>query len=259
VKGLQLVGLISPRPNRNEYHCFGLNTARKYGGPFGQFYAGGTGEASFSSTLEACVDGIDAMRAFFAGRQQLGACFGSVLLANLLGNEARTGRNLLERWGGGFEVATIIDARFQKLTGVLHTFWEFSKSRSGQLEIKLMPVFQKLDYWNDVLVIRTLELERDQKSPRVKRDNVHRVFPLLKGPEKYDMSAFRIPDFSHTTLCCYICSIGIEPDPGVLSYVDYNPSGNDKIRIDLNGKESSVAFGDELVQSIISAISVRTA
>jgi hypothetical protein len=169
----------------------------------------------------------------------------------MFGYEATSGQNLLERWGGGFELATFVQQRFRKVGGILHAFWKAMKLQGSELVLELIPMFLKSDYWNDVLVLRVMELELQNGSAgSVKRDEVHLVFPLLKGKENYDMRTFQVPDFSHTTLCCYVSPGAITPNPGEYVRTEHRVGGVDLLHIHSSAEGYKLGISHTLLEKL---------
>jgi hypothetical protein len=131
---------------------------------------------------------------------------GLALPAPLVGYEASTAGNILDWWGGAIEIAGVANRRFQKATNILHTIWRATRSDEACYEIKLIPKFIKYDYFEDVLLVQTLDLSDPPRSGSgdIIEHALRCYTPLLKNSRQYDFSKLVIPDFNHHTLCCYV-------------------------------------------------------
>jgi hypothetical protein len=131
---------------------------------------------------------------------------GLALAAPLVGYEASTGNNILNWWGGAIEIAGVANRRFQKATNILHTIWRATRTDDNRYEIKLVPKFIKYDYFEDVLLVQTLDLSDPPITGAgdIIEHALRCYTPLLKNSRQYDFSKLVIPDFNHRTLCCYV-------------------------------------------------------
>ncbi len=141
------------------------------------------------------------------------------LAGALIGHESIAGRNILDWWGGAIEIASIVHDRFQKASNVLHTIWRVIKVENRRLEIRLVPKFLKYDYFQDVLIVQTLDVSvRDelQAAPTLHvNEHALRLYtPMLKSRRDYDFSSFVSPELSHQTLCCFILAEEEVPELG---------------------------------------------
>jgi hypothetical protein len=117
---------------------------------------------------------------------------GAAISGFFVGQEATTGLNLLNWWGGALELAYFDEGRFLKVDGVLHTLWRARKMSEDDFSIELRPAFIKYDYFGDALVVQSFEFELDSKSPQRARmlQHTYRPYaPLLKGLQEYDWDA----------------------------------------------------------------------
>jgi hypothetical protein len=131
---------------------------------------------------------------------------GLSLAAALVGYESSTGDNILNWWGGAIEIAGIANGRFRKASNILHSIWQATMTDKDRYEIRLIPKFIKYDYFEDVLLVQTLDVS-DPLGVGTGEVNEHALWcytPLLKNRNQYDFSKLVIPDFSHHTLCCFI-------------------------------------------------------
>lgn len=126
------------------------------------------------------------------------------MAAEFIGHEMLIGTNLLDWWGGGFEVAVLRDQKFTKLGNILHTFWRVEKSEE-RCSLWLKPTFIKYDYFNEALIIQKLHcaVSAPQKVKLISHD--YRVFtPVFKQRSDYDFTSFPLPSLTYDHLCCYV-------------------------------------------------------
>ena len=159
----------------------------------------GTGTQSFIEALPALLAGISTSDKFLQADQLAAA-----LLGAFFPNEILTGSNLLEWWGGAFEIATFQNNTMGKHSDFLFTFWRVLPGAEGEVEIALIPRFIKQNYYEDVLIIQDMHAKLVGGRLQQPTLRAHFVLPLMKVPSEYDFSKATIGDFSHTTLCAFI-------------------------------------------------------
>jgi hypothetical protein len=123
------------------------------------------------------------------------------------GNEAATGGNILEWFGGGFEVVTFRSGHLTKIGNILHTFWQ-ARPIPGGYSFLPIPKVLKADYIEDVLVLQTFEYDMSQEGEKMmarKRNHVYRTYPpLLSKKRDFRLVRGELPSLDHEWLCCYI-------------------------------------------------------
>jgi len=128
-----------------------------------------------------------------------------VLLGALTNEEYRTGRTILNKWGGGFEAVTCsqLTGHFEKVSDILHTFWKMREHDATSLA--LTPMFYKTTYWRDALIIRSARLEEASTDTyQLSSNDLVLIPPLLKQVGDYDINEFAGTDFSYRAICCHI-------------------------------------------------------
>lgn len=203
---LCMIGLVAEQTDKNEFclHHFDLAVDPIEIKPYGNIYVSGTGARTFCRLLET----------FGTNNQSEGAAGIDLLkgtalaIVNVLtGLEVESGSTIAERWGGGFEIAYFEDGKFKKLGNLLHTFWRIRKSSDN---IELIPMFYKVDYWQDVTRIRSVKFKIGENGIILESNDVHLIFPVLKSEKDYKLTDMSFLDFSHDVLCCH--AVGPEDD-----------------------------------------------
>ncbi len=81
---------------------------------------------------------------------------GLSILSSLLTSEITTLESIAASYAGGFEIAYCAGSRLKKLDDITFLFWSGQQTTNG-LDIELVPLFLKLVYQDDVLLVaRTL-------------------------------------------------------------------------------------------------------
>jgi hypothetical protein len=185
---------------------------------------------------------------------------GYMLAASFIGYETSTGQNLLDWWGGAFEVATLTGGKFQKISNVLHTIWRAVRVDQKKYEIQLSPKFIKYDYFNDALVAQTMNVSFNQLNGKaITEDHSFRIYTsLLKSRSDYDFSKFKFPTFSHSTLCCYVLLEPQDTNLGNFVRIYHNSGGNTPFRLKARSNDIQFSFRGDLLKDLETAVSTAT-
>jgi hypothetical protein len=212
----------------------------------------GTGKNTFLKLFDELLPTFEDNSDLLALADQIAAS----LISTLFPYEIMTGGNLLEWWGGAFEIATFnTEAKaIQKVSDILFTFWRVTPGKEGQVELALVPRFIKQGYFEDALVLQ--DVKADISDGKMARPvlHAHMVLPLLKSKVDYDFSKAELGNFSHKMLCAFILPHdAVSPeDIGVRVY--WNANGEDKFDIALTSELLSLSIAKEFVATLESDI-----
>jgi hypothetical protein len=198
INELQLIGILIRDVKGDEVHAsvFRLGVPPVQSRSLGTIYVAGSGKDAFLEILNRDSHwSSGANNEFQAAHAILGA---------LVNEEARGGRTIAERWGGGFEALTFAKeaGRLQKVGDVLHTFWKFNISAPEKIDF--VPSFYKTAYEEDVLAIRWALGARKDQTLEISREGLLVVPPLLKQSHDYQLDEFRKIDFSYRAIVCHV-------------------------------------------------------
>jgi hypothetical protein len=162
---------------------------------------------------------------------------GLALVCQFVGHETSTGQNLLDWWGGGFEFAVIDSGGFRKMSNILHTFWHAVPAvAEKEFQLKNILKFMKYDYFDDALVIQTLEYtDKTAAGQSTVKEHGYWIYPsLLKGIADYDLPTFKKnpPTFDHQTISSFVFIDPSIADIGHLTRIHHDPSGDRSLEIE---------------------------
>jgi hypothetical protein len=204
---LVLIGTII-EPKRRGAQLYSLNyraTQRSIAG--GVITAGGSGEVALRNFLPNLLR-INPVPLSDDNLYDWADLFALNLASNLFGRELFAGKNLVDMWGGGFEVATFqSNDTFAKLDDILFIFFGVILSPNrDEGAIKFLPFLVKNQYFEDALLVRITECEMNGRELGVVTDRRHLVAPLVKNESDYDLSLIPKLSYSYRHLCCFLLS-----------------------------------------------------
>ena len=174
------------------------------------------------------------------------------VLGQLVGQEMLLGQNILDWWGGAFEIATIEDQTFKKVENTLFTFWRLLPDESGKfMDLRLIPKFLKYDYFSDVLIIQILDCEiTDDEKLKIKSHDCRLYTPIHRTSKwEYDFSKLTLPALQHTTLCCFT----LFDNKGNIecgSRIYHGAAGGMPFRVEILEEGLALSFQNQLIYAL---------
>jgi hypothetical protein len=122
-----------------------------------------------------------------------GVSVGIALASQILAQEIVNGGNLPSYYGGGVEIATYADGRYQKIGDILHLFWTYDPNKRDE-GMRLIPIAYKLDYLNEALVIRRLVVGSNEGRGAIKSEDTFVMSPLNRKIGNKRINLGKLPD-----------------------------------------------------------------
>ena len=113
------------------------------------------------------------------------------LIGYLLQMEITNASTLVERFGAGYEIASIVNGRFAKIGDITYVFWQVDAT-SNRVQISHPYQVFRYAYNNGVLAIRTARISQSSgKELSVTDEGVHLVESIFRSITKEDVELFR--------------------------------------------------------------------
>ena len=146
-----------------------------------------------------------------------------------LNTELATLDSLLNYYGGGYEIASMIEGRFQKLDDVAYVFWT---ARVADREVRIGQVPRhafSYAYSEDILTIRSISFDETKDSVSV-RQSGYGVLPIYRQVTKEERASLKVPALTNKWLCNYFL---VTPQSGrreIFARVDFRATGVRHVR-----------------------------
>ncbi|MGH8729306.1 MAG: hypothetical protein ACREV9_14400 [Burkholderiales bacterium] len=128
--------------------------------------------------------------------------FGLQLTGILLNVEIATLKNLSNFYGGGYEIATLLNGKFAKLDDVTYLFWT-AYVDSKEVRISRLPVRAcRYAYHEDMLLIRSARFE-DKGESRAIDERLFVISPVYREAQPRELSSITPPSLNARHLCNY--------------------------------------------------------
>ena len=224
---------------------------------FGRIAAGGSGADAFiglASQISASMptDQAPTMTGLDRIVVPLVSAMGLLLRAELASQST-----LLHLFGGGYEIATFVGNKFEKIGDILFFFWSAVVSDTQAVELHAPALIIKQDYVGETLLLHTLRLIPGNVAigpPAAMIEDKHVIGPF--GVKLTDAEARTVPwPGMEAKYICHVVFVRSPDNLGVLTRINYSPSRKSKdIRFSVaDGNmsfEASGEFFDSLTQSV---------
>lgn len=153
--------------------------------------------------------------------------FGVRMTGTFLREELATLDSIKNFYGGGYEIATSVAGKFEKLDDVAYVFWE-TKTDGTTLLFNPIPtrVF-RYAYKDDLLVIRAVSFPGEGPTDAVRQD-LFPVRPVYRELQPLERTNPPVPTLNARWLCNYIFVSLPNGRTGILTLVLYRANGGDR-------------------------------
>ena len=114
-----------------------------------------------------------------------------MITGHLLQVELTTHSPLLQYYGGGYEIATLVDGKFQKIGNIVYLFWDINVTNEG-VGLSYPYHVVKIEYLKDILVMRAVRIDPNQRF----QDMGYIVSPVSRQLTQGELSDLRPPDMN---------------------------------------------------------------
>jgi hypothetical protein len=198
-KDFGIVGFIEDDIGMTSFCC---ESTKEFSTPLlgkvGLLGSGAKGVEKMFGGISQLPEGID--RSLNVVEQSVG--IGLQLSGGLLSFEIATLQNLSDFYGGGYEIATVLNQKFGKLNDVTYLFWRADIDSKG-VRIGRLPVrVCRYAYHKDMLVIRSVKFE-DKGEERAIDERVFFVPPVYRDVQPGELASLTLPSLNARHLCNY--------------------------------------------------------
>lgn len=251
------LGIVGAHFDGKVSYTFGYNCQGFSSSYFGEVCFAGTG----ISDLKALMDDFEASgnpSLQISERNPLEkAIVGTLVVASaLIGNEVVSSQNLLQYYGGGFEIVSRVKDRFEKIGDITYMFSMITEQQNGEMFVSLPQIVNKYAYHNDLLVIRSMVLSANADGSNetilsVDNDNIHVVTPINRGIIKGEVDAIATPSLNSRFTCNFYLLQRKDGSSAFLYSINYSSEKNNNISFDEKGEVVSLRFHNDFITGAV--------
>lgn len=226
------IGLLGFIRDPNGITPFARHAAEMKSTLFGNVGLLGSGAADVEQFLTGLKQLPDAMEREMNELEQ-SLAFAFYLTGSFLSLEQVTAESISKFYGAGYEIASLMGERFEKMGDVTYIFWK-AIAHDGQPRLDKQPMqLFRYAYIGDMLVIRAFSVEGSGQSSRV-RDDLHYVTPVYRDATPTEQSwvdtpaTAPAPPLDAPWLCNYILVLFPNDKIGVLTLAYFKGQGEDR-------------------------------
>lgn len=242
------LSLIILYVNKQGLFSYGLDTTDIETPEFGHCKISGSGTGEFIEFLYLYTQYKQSRDDITPLSMSIGRTLG--LASGLIGYEMAVGANLDSYYGGGLEIASYIEGRFQKIGDILHAFWIYDPEEDPD-RIDFSPFIYKLDYWKDYLVIRRINLDHSAGQAFAQSYNIFVVEPLVESKIEKNLTLSDLPDLNAQYFSNTILIRNQSERIRSHSTVHYSPGRDAPLKIDNEKEGISIYINESFFQSEI--------
>ena len=176
--------------------------------------------------------------------------FALVLSGILLNTELATLQSLLSFYGGGYEIASFIDGRFQKVDHITYVFW---RARTFEQEVRISQVplhVFSYGYSGDILRIRSVSF--DETPDRVStRQSGYAVTPMTRAVPKAELAALQVPELNNKWLCHYFFVHSDSDRVQIYAQVESGSTAEIHVRFQEEDDKLLVVVEEDFIKSVM--------
>jgi len=247
---LCLAGFIK---DRNGVAAVSYNSKVVSSSKFGRIMLLGTGSEDLLRQLEQILEQevkVNRTLNFL----EVAICLALQLSGVMLQHELISSESILNYYGGGYEIISLVGGRFVKIEDITSLYWAI-EIKGTEITMSLPQLAFKFSYTNGSLIIRRAQLEPSIENNVVSfDDSAHLISSDLDNPKIKNLAGFSPPDFNSRYLCNYFLVKHAKRGIETLTRIDYTQNAAGPIRfVDSHSKLElyiSKLFVDEIIESI---------
>jgi len=222
----QIVGCFlkrEPSLNRVKINRFGLNCDKTASSKFPDMYIAGTGRDELVASIEKSAQCLKTLSGAPKKIEEALTFAGSVI-GNLQNIEINRELNMKMFFGGAYEIASIPDLKFRKLSNFVYCFWKIDGG-ADKFGVNLLKVIKPM-YFNNLLLLRVIDFTPNIKTGSFQTpplNELHIIEPMSYQKISYNLKNIPIPPLHDTYYFNYVWAEykdGNELDQSLLTLVE---------------------------------------
>jgi hypothetical protein len=178
------------------------------------------------------------------------------LTGTFLDLEQVTAESISKYYGAGYEIASLMGDKFEKMGDVTYIFWT-ALAHDGQPRLNKQPMrLFRYAYIGDMLVIRAFSFEGSGASLRA-RDDLHYVTPVYRDATPMEKAwvdapaTAPAPPLNVSWLCSYVLTTFPNGKVGILTLACLKAEGEDKwVKITETPERTDIYYSSEFADLI---------
>jgi hypothetical protein len=200
-ENVSIIGLIK---NGDVINSFGFNIHNLHSERFGHVILSGSG----SHAMADCLSRLGPSPEYPSSTNILERAVATALTisTDMLGQELISPQGLLNYFGGGIELVSLVKGRFTKIGDITYLFWYVSEDGKRGITFSLPETALKFAYYQDCMLVRKAEFKPETGPLQLKCDDsaVHIIASIMRPFDGSTVGSIPIPSFNSRWTCHYV-------------------------------------------------------
>ena len=200
-ENVSIIGLIK---NGDLINSFGFNYLNLHSERFGNVILSGSGSHAMADSLARLGPSPEYPPNINVLEKAVATAL--TIATDMLGQELISPQGLLNYFGGGIELISLVKGRFTKIGDITYLFWYVNEDNEHNITFSLPETALKFAYYEDILLVRKAEFKAGGKILQLKCDD-NRVYIIESILQHFDGSKVKnlpIPSFNSRWTCHYV-------------------------------------------------------
>jgi hypothetical protein len=260
---ISVVGVIK---SEKVFHVFGIGVdccCERLNDVVDVVYVAGTGQRDYLEILRSFInkpteEGLNPFQ-YAAGNTIMASSF-------MMGKELTNLESLINGYGGGYEIISYVNGKFQKIDDINHIIWIANEAKDGQWTLTLPRLFMKYEYHGDIFMIRRGEFLDNTDSNEliqmsIVNECVHLISPIYRYLNRGELEELQrkvLPDLNARFICHSILTFKNSGMVNCQPYLNYSGNGTNPIQFVQKGGQIHIEIEPDLIKSLLTSLSRQT-
>jgi len=252
-KSKETVSMIGLIKNGNMINSFGFNYQKLQSDRFGHVILSGTGSHALADSL----DRLGPSPEYFSQINILERAVSTALFtaSDMLGLELISPQGLLNYYGGGIELISLVKGKFTKISDITYLFWYLNEDDARSISFSLPDTALKFTYYGDLMLVRKAEFESRKEVLQVNCNNVYIIESILQRFDTRNVRNIPIPSFNSRWTCHYVVVRKIDDTFTLRIIMDYVANQEYKFHfIEENNLITKLEIKEEFLRQLHAAV-----
>jgi len=170
----------------------------------------------------------------------------------MTGLEKTTGSNLLEYYGGGFEILSFIRRKFTKIDDITYLIWVGHQMSDLTWRLSLPETCIKYFYHGDILLIKKVEVKAQSGGTLTSVNKaIYIVTPIYRNVEDVIIDNLKLSSFNSRFICSFVILYSVDGSVQVLNRINYSSEWTHPLRFkEDDGELLQMDIHSDFVKSI---------
>lgn len=181
----------------------------------------------------------------------------------MLCKEISSEESFIKCYGGGYELVSYVNGRFQKINDITHILWIATEDDNGKWTLSLPRLIMKYEYYHDLLLIRRGEFVNKPDGSgfvkmALKNEVPYEVRPIYESSDKTELEnqhKVDLPNFNSNFICNNILMLKRTGKANCSQFFNYSGNGTNPIRFSEINSEIQIQIDETFIRSIYEDIS----